>query len=97
MNATHIRTEGMFCDACPHRIECRLEQLSGVKAARAHRTMRLTSVLYDPDLIDADTIRGQIEAEGFAAHVVQKGADPLVAQQRLHEETITGTLGTRRQ
>ena len=86
----------MFCDACPHRIECQLERLPGVKAARAYRTMRLTSVLYDPDLIDADTIRAQIEAVGFEAHVVAGGPDPLVVQQRIHADAIPRMLETGR-
>lgn len=70
MTAVHIRTDGMYCDACPHRIEARIEHLSGVKAARAYRTMNLTSVLYDPDLIDADTICSEVADAGFEAHVV---------------------------
>ncbi len=70
MNAVHIRTEGMFCDACPPRIEAEIEHLPGVKAARAYRTMHLTSVLFDPDLVDSDTIRYQIERVGFNARVL---------------------------
>lgn len=70
MNAVHIRTEGMFCDACPPRIEAEIEHLPGVKAARAYRTMHLTSVLFDPDLIDSDTIRNRIARAGFDAHVL---------------------------
>jgi copper chaperone CopZ len=70
VTAVHIRTDGMHCDACPHRIETRIEHLSGVKAARAYRAMHLTSVLYDPDLIDADTIRDEIADAGFEARVV---------------------------
>lgn len=73
MTAVHIRTDGMFCDACPHRIESRIERLSGVKAARAYRSLRLTSVLYDPGLIDVDTIREQIARVGFDARVVAGG------------------------
>lgn len=96
MTAVHIRTDGMYCDACPHRIECRLEQLPGVKAARAYRAMHLTSVLYDSDLIDADTIRDQIADAGFEAHVVAGGPDPLVVQQRLNAETIARVGETRR-
>ncbi|MDO8987550.1 MAG: heavy metal-associated domain-containing protein [Coriobacteriia bacterium] len=70
MNAVHIRTEGMFCDACPPRIEAEIEHLPGVRAARAYRTMHLTSVLFDPDLVDTDTIRDLIERAGFDARVL---------------------------
>ena len=65
MNAVHIRTFGMFCDQCPPRIETELESMYGVKAARTYRTMRLTSVLYDPEIIDADAIRDRITKAGF--------------------------------
>lgn len=70
MHALHVRTTGMFCDACPPRIESDLEHLPGVKAARAFRTMGLTSVLFDPDLIDAATIRDRIASAGFGAQLL---------------------------
>ena len=73
MNAVHIKTDGMYCDACPPRIEAELEHLPGVKAARAYRSMHLTSVLFDPDLIDADTIRDRIAGAGFDADVLAGG------------------------
>lgn len=73
MNAVHIKTDGMYCDACPPRIEAELEHLPGVKAARAYRSMHLTSVLFDPDLIDADTIRDRIAGVGFDADVLAGG------------------------
>ena len=96
MNATHIKTNGMSCEACPSRIESRLENLEGVKAARAYRTMRLTSVLYDPDLVDVETIRHQIEDAGFHTdELVERGADPLAVQQRLHEQAIARILEAR--
>lgn len=73
MNAVHIRTGGMHCDACPPLIESELGHLPGVKDAHAYRTMRLTSVLFDPDLVDAKTIRDQIAHAGFDARVLAGG------------------------
>ncbi|MBU4555939.1 MAG: heavy-metal-associated domain-containing protein [Actinobacteria bacterium] len=70
MTTVHIRTHGMHCAACPPRIEADIEQLPGVKAACAYRGLHLTSVLYDPDLVDADTIRGHIQDAGFKARVL---------------------------
>lgn len=70
MNVVHIRTSGMHCEACPPRIEAELEDLPGVKAARAYRDMGLTSVLFDPDLVDATTIRDRVANIGFDAQVV---------------------------
>lgn len=70
MTTVHIRTDGMHCEACPPRIEADIEHLPGVKAACAYRGFHLTSVLYDPDLVDADTIRDHIESAGFKARVL---------------------------
>jgi copper chaperone CopZ len=70
MNAVHIQTEGMHCAACPPLIEAEVEHLPGVKAARAYRSMHLTSVLFDPELVDADAIRDRITRAGFDAHVL---------------------------
>lgn len=73
MNAVHIRTEGMHCDECPPRIESELGHLPGVKDAHAYRSMRLTSVLFDPDLVDVKAIRDQIANAGFPARVLAGG------------------------
>lgn len=70
MNAIHVFTTGMHCDACPPRIEADLESLPGVKAAVAYRSMRMTSVLFDPDVVDVDTIRDRIARAGFEARVL---------------------------
>jgi copper chaperone CopZ len=73
MNAVHIQTDGMHCAACPPLIESELGQLEGVKDARAYRSMQLTSVLYDPDVVDIRTIRTQIASAGFTSHVLTGG------------------------
>lgn len=74
MNVALIQTDGMHCDACPPRIESELIHLTGVKDARAFRSMRLTSVLYDSDVVDAKTIRGRIADAGFSAHLLGEGS-----------------------
>lgn len=73
MNLALIQTDGMHCDACPPRIESELIHLTGVKGARAFRSMHLTSVLFDSDIVDVKTIRGRIEDAGFEAHVLGDG------------------------
>jgi len=73
MNAVHIQTNGMHCNACPPRIEAEVEHLPGVKAARAYRSMCMTSVLFDPALIDAKAIRDQIADAGFDAAILVGG------------------------
>jgi copper chaperone CopZ len=73
VNAVHIHTEGMYCRACPARIEHAVEELPGVKAARVCRDASMTSVLFDPDLIDEKTIRDRITDTGFVARVLIGG------------------------
>lgn len=73
MNLALIQTDGMHCDACPPRIESELIHLAGVKDARAFRTMHLTSVLFDSDIVDVKTIRSRIADAGFEAHLLGEG------------------------
>lgn len=74
MNAVHIQTDGMHCEACPPRVEAAVSHLPGVKAARAYRDLALTSVLFDPELVDVNTIRDQIARAGFDARVLTGGS-----------------------
>lgn len=75
MNAVHIRTDGMHCDECPPMIEAQIEQLPGVREARTYRSLRLTSVLYDPELTDSTAISDRITRAGFEAHVLTRSRD----------------------
>jgi len=72
VNAIHIKTEGMHCSQCPPLIEAEVEHLPGVHAARAYRSMHLTSVLFDPDVTDPETIRDTIASAGFDAYVIER-------------------------
>lgn len=73
MNAVHIHTEGMYCELCPEHIEEAVRRLPGVKDARAYRSMQMTSVLYNPDVIDPYTIESCIVDEGFIANTLVGG------------------------
>lgn len=73
MNAVHIQTTGMHCDACPPRIEAEVEHLPGVKAVRAYRELQLTSVLFDPEIVNAETIRASVADSGFGAELLVGG------------------------
>ena len=73
MNLALIQTDGMHCDACAPRIESELIHLTGVKDARAFRSMHLTSVLFDADIVDVKTIRRLIADAGFEAHLLGEG------------------------
>lgn len=70
MHLALIQTDGMHCDACPPRIESELIHLSGVKGARAFRSMHLTSVLFDAEIVDEQTIQRRITDAGFQAHLL---------------------------
>ncbi|MHB1322770.1 MAG: hypothetical protein ACYC6J_02235 [Coriobacteriia bacterium] len=68
-NALHIRTTGFYCKACPIVVECAVGSLPGVAEVVAVRTMALTSVLYDPDVITPDELCSRIRSAGFGAEV----------------------------
>lgn len=70
MKAVHIRTKGMFCEKCPHRVECELAGMPGVEDVQAFWRMGMTSVLYDPDVVDILTIRDAVARAGFGADIL---------------------------
>ena len=67
--ALHIRTTGFYCKACPVVVERAIGALPGVSDVTAVRSMGLTSVLYDPALIDAATLCARIRSAGFGAEI----------------------------
>lgn len=72
MEAVHIRTFGMHCPECPHRIEDALAHVPGVAAALPVRSLNLTSVLYEPLAVSEDDIARTIRSAGFGAQVVRR-------------------------
>lgn len=68
--AVHIKTAGFYCGACPQVVEKALGTTEGVLDVVAVRSLGLTSVLYDSDRIDRDTLCEQIRRSGFAAEVI---------------------------
>jgi len=71
MDAVHIRTGGFYCGACPKVVEKAVGSLPGVRDVVAVRSLGLTSILYDPEEVDRDTLCERIRRAGF-------GADPLM-------------------
>jgi copper chaperone CopZ len=67
VDAVHIRTDGFYCGACPKVVEKALGRLEGVVDVVSVRSMGLTSVLYNPDLIDRDSLCDRIRQVGFEA------------------------------
>lgn len=69
MNAVHLQTRGMHCAACPPRIEAILGCLPGVRRVVASRSLGVTSVLFDEQVVDVGAIRERISRAGFDADV----------------------------
>jgi len=69
MNAIHIKTSGFYCKACPKVVEKALGAVAGVEDVVAVQSMSLTSVLYDPDTVDAADLCARIRAAGFGAEL----------------------------
>lgn len=76
--AVHIRTQGFYCGACPKVVEKALGTTDGVLDVVAVRSLGLTSVLYDSDRIDRQTLCERIRRSGFAAEVIDPNATPPV-------------------
>lgn len=64
-----IATTGMHCRSCTMLIEMNVGELDGVASVQADAATGTTSVSYDPELIDVDTIVGAIRASGYGADV----------------------------
>lgn len=67
--ALHIRTAGFYCKACPKVVENAIGSVPGVADVIAVHSMGLTSVLYDPSIVDAETLCKKIRSAGFGAEV----------------------------
>lgn len=67
MNATTITlaVEGMACTACSRRLESVLATVEGISQATVSYDDKRATVTYDPDRIDAESIRHHIQETGF--------------------------------
>ncbi len=72
--AVHIKTAGFYCGACPKVVENALGTIDGVLDVVAVRSLGLTSVLFDSDRIDRETLCERIRRSGFAAEVIDSSA-----------------------
>lgn len=70
MKAVHIKTAGFYCGACPTVVEKAIGSLEGVADVVAVRSMGLTSVLYDPEVIEREDLCDRIRKAGFGADIV---------------------------
>lgn len=71
-DAIHVRTGGFYCGACPKVVEKAVGALPGVLDVVSVRSMGLTSIMYDTDRIDRESICERIKRSGFSAEVVRR-------------------------
>lgn len=69
MKAVHIKTDGFYCGACPKVVEKAIGMLPGVSDVVSVRSLGLTSVLYDPELVNRDVLCERIRQAGFGAEL----------------------------
>ena len=67
-----LRVDGMSCAACSARIEKALSKLDGVSEPYANFTAGKVSLMYDPEIVDRETIEDTITSAGYT--VVKKDA-----------------------
>lgn len=81
-SALHIRTTGFYCKACPKVVENALRREHGVFDVVAVHSMGLTSVMYDPEVVDAESLCARIRGAGFGATVYcPQGDEPCTGEQ----------------
>ncbi len=69
--AVHIRTGGFYCGACPKVVEKAIGALDGVSDVVAVRSLGLTSILFDPEIVDKEDLCTRIRAIGFEPDLVE--------------------------
>lgn len=73
--AVHIKTAGFYCGACPKVVEKAVSSLDGVYGVIAVRSLGLTSILYDSEVVDRQTICERIRKSGFSAELMGRDAE----------------------
>lgn len=70
MDAVLIKTKGFYCGACPVVVERALKSLPGVADVAVVRSMGLTSVLFDPEVVSRQDLCERIRHAGFGAEMI---------------------------
>lgn len=65
MNAVHVRTPGVMCNACTTTIEKAVIRIPGVLSVSSILSEGVTSVLFDDMTVSRSTIVEVIEGVGF--------------------------------
>ena len=56
---------GMTCDGCENAVKRTLQQLPGVDDVKASHSENLVGITFDPDKVDAATIKERIAGLGY--------------------------------
>ena len=60
-----LTVTGMTCGGCETAVKRTLQQLAGVDDVKASHADNLVGVTFDPDKVDAATIKGRIASLGY--------------------------------
>ena len=66
-----LKIDGMHCSSCVMNIEFDLEDLEGVKSARANLVKQECEVEFDEELVNLEEIYKTIEKTGYKAQVAE--------------------------
>ncbi len=65
MARVEIPVQGMSCEGCERKVQAALGQLEGVSGAEADHGAGRVRVSFDPDRVDEQRLRAQIEEIGY--------------------------------
>lgn len=65
MARVEIPVQGMTCGGCERSVQAALAQLEGVSGAEADHTAARVRVSFDPDEVDEQRLRAQIDEAGY--------------------------------
>src|SRR5690606_14590042 len=75
-----LSVSGMTCAACVARVERALHGVEGVVDARVNLATERASVVYRPELVGLEELKGAVEAAGYDV-IAAEGEDRLAAEQ----------------
>ena len=75
-----LSVSGMTCAACVARVERALHGVEGVVDARVNLATERASVVYRPELVGLEELKGAVEAAGYEV-IAAEGEDRLAAEQ----------------
>lgn len=64
-----LKLTGMHCGSCAMMIQMSLEDVPGVKSAKAEYATGVADVTYDSDVVSTDALVAAVVAAGYGAEV----------------------------